>query len=148
MREVRWKQSHVWKRAMHPHHIRLPRGRWRIFTFGFDNRPHIGGVHRRECGSLRFWQSPAYPQAASHSMQPAPPLSDFANVSAMLVRDMTAPLMPYTRIFPLSSPSPVQQASYFFVDNPNILLARALSANQSQLGSRKDPYEGYLKISL
>jgi hypothetical protein len=58
-------------------------------------------------------------------------LSDFANVSAMQVRDMTAPLMPYTRICSLSSPSPAQQASYFFVDNPNILLARTLSANPS-----------------
>lgn len=24
---ARWKQSHVWKRAMHSLHIRLPRGR-------------------------------------------------------------------------------------------------------------------------
>jgi hypothetical protein len=91
---------------------------------------------------------PAYPQVASHSMQPAPPLSDFANVSVMLVRDMTASLMPYTRICSLSSPSPEQQASYLFVDNPNILLVRTLSANPSQLGCRKDPYEDYLKKSL
>src|SRR5271170_6204827 len=100
-----------------------------------------------------MWKSPvlaisAYPQLASHSMQPAPPLSDLANVSAMLVRDITAPLMPYTRICSLSSPSPAQQASYFFVDNPNILLARTLSANPSQPGCRKDPYEHYLKTSL